>query len=81
MSSYSCAKRAADPSNEFAACRKHCGNDDICVRAQTPLTTCAWSSGQPGCVAGCPQIADGEPAKSGRSCPLPLPNSERFKDG
>lgn len=32
MSSYSCAKRAADPTNEFAACRQHCGNDAECLR-------------------------------------------------
>jgi len=32
MSNYSCAKRAADPSNEFAACRQHCGDDAKCMR-------------------------------------------------
>lgn len=28
---FSCAKRAADPTNEFAACRRHCGNTDTCL--------------------------------------------------
>jgi len=32
MEAYSCAKRAADPSNEQAACRQWCGNAETCLR-------------------------------------------------
>ena len=32
MKAYSCAKRAADPSNEHAACRQWCGNAETCLR-------------------------------------------------
>jgi hypothetical protein len=31
MEAYSCAKRAADPSNEQATCRKWCGNAETCL--------------------------------------------------
>ncbi len=32
MEAYSCAKRAADPTNEAAACRQWCGNAGTCLR-------------------------------------------------
>lgn len=32
MEAYSCAKRAADPGNEHAACRQWCGNAETCLR-------------------------------------------------
>jgi hypothetical protein len=31
MTTYSCAKRAADPSNLTAACRQWCGNTETCL--------------------------------------------------
>lgn len=33
---FSCAKRAADPSSEFAACRQFCGNTSTCITAAAP---------------------------------------------
>lgn len=33
QAAYSCAKRAADPSNEFAACRQWCGDADSCLNS------------------------------------------------
>jgi hypothetical protein len=40
VQAYSCAKRAADPSNEFAACLKWCGNSASC-----PCSTSAQVDG------------------------------------
>ena len=33
MEAYSCANRAADPTNEYAACRQWCGNSQTCLQA------------------------------------------------
>lgn len=35
LGAFACVKRAAEPDNEFAACRSHCGNDDTCLRTPT----------------------------------------------
>ncbi len=32
VTKFVCAKRAADPSNEHAACRQWCGNAETCLR-------------------------------------------------
>jgi hypothetical protein len=32
LPAFSCARRANDSSNEFAACLQHCGDDKRCIR-------------------------------------------------
>lgn len=38
METYSCAKRAADPTNESAACRQWCGAAETCLRTGSEET-------------------------------------------
>lgn len=39
MGGYSCAKRATEPSNEFAACREHCGDATACPHSAPDIET------------------------------------------
>lgn len=41
MEAYSCAKRAADPSNESATCKQWCGNKGTCLHTGAAEPTLA----------------------------------------
>lgn len=34
MGNFSCAKRAADPTNESATCKQWCGNSETCLHVE-----------------------------------------------